>query len=77
MNKIVTLIYASGATKKVSVPDNVTSVTIPSDKSTYPPEDTQAQIEQLAHEEKIYWFARESQDAISFDRVKCILLNIV
>lgn len=76
MTKTVTLIYASGANKKITVADNITSVVIPSDKSTYPPQDTQAQIEQLQLEGKPYWFARESQLAITLDRVKCVLLGI-
>ena len=76
MNKNVIFMYSNGHHTINTVPLKQDSVIFPADPSLYPPKETRAQIEQLVHEGKPYWFARESQQAISIDRVMCAILGI-
>ncbi|EKF5349696.1 hypothetical protein L2W88_01075 [Citrobacter freundii] len=76
MNKTVIFMYSNGRHTKHTVPLKQESVIFPADPSLYPQEETRAEIEQLVHEGKTYWFARESQQAISIDRVMCAILGI-
>lgn len=76
MSKSVYLIFADGHHIKQNVPATQDSVVFPADTSLHPPVEMRAKIEQIVHKEKTYWFARQSQQAISIDRVKCVILGI-
>ncbi|HBL5494819.1 TPA: hypothetical protein LR368_002862 [Enterobacter hormaechei] len=76
MNILVTLIFADGRHIEKSVPATQNSVLFPADTSLYPPEETKAKIERFDFNGKTYFIARESQQAISTDRVKCVVLGI-